>query len=316
MPTSGSVDFSVTRNDLILAALRAAKIIAKDQTPDANHITTGAEALNMIVKQWQGRADFGANLKVWSRKTAYLFLQSGQSVYSLGPSGDHWASSYSSTTVSAAEAGGQTIISVVSTTGMTAADQIGIELDSGSLHWTTIVSTGAGPTVTITSALPSAAGAGRRVFWYTTTARRPLNLLTAVLRDTNTIDQPLPVDRAREDYEALGDKTSDGDPVWLAYEATLTNGTLYLSSEPSDVTKVIRIVFLGSIEDFDAIADTPDYPQEWFRPLKFQLAIDLWGEYKKEELPLWLKMQRDESLSIAQNTDPETSDAYFQPGLE
>jgi hypothetical protein len=63
----------------------------------------------------------------------------------------------------------------------------------------------------------------------------------------------------------------------VAYEATLTNGTLYLNSEPSDVTKVIRVVFLGTLEDFDAISDTPDYPQEWFRPLKFQLAVDLWG---------------------------------------
>ena len=315
MPTSGSVDFSVTRDEIIKGALRAAKIIGKDATPDANHITTGAEALNMIVKQWQGRADFGANLKVWSRKTAYLFLQSGQSVYSLGPSGDHWASSYSTTTLAAAKAANATSITLTAAIGANA-DQIGIVLTSGAIGWTTISAGGGTVNLTLPANSLGAASSGARVFTYTTTARRPLNLLTAVLRDTNTIDQPLPVDRAREDYEALGDKTSDGDPVWLAYEATLTNGTLYLSSEPSDVTKVIRIVFLGSIEDFDAIADTPDYPQEWFRPLKFQLAIDLWGEYKKEELPLWLKMQRDESLSIAQNTDPETSDAYFQPGRE
>jgi hypothetical protein len=316
MPSSGSVDFSVSRDEIIKGALRAAKIIGKDQTPDSSHISTGAEALNLIVKQWQGRADFGANLKVWSRKTAYLFLQSGQSVYSLGPSGDHWASSYSSTTVSAAEAAGQNVISVVSTTGMTAADQIGIELDSGSIHWTTIVSMGAGPTVTITTVLPSAAAAGKRVFWYTTTARRPLQLLTAVLRDTNTIDQPLPVNMTRQDYEALPDKTGDGDPVWVAYEATLTNGTLYLNCEPSDVTKVIRIVFLGTIEDFDALADTPDYPQEWFRALKYQLAMDLYPEYREGDIPISLKLLRDESLSIAQNTDPETSDAFFEPGRE
>jgi hypothetical protein len=315
MTTSGSVDFSVNRDEIIKGALRAARIIGKDATPDANHISTGAEALNMIVKQWQGRSDFGANLKVWSRKTAYLFLQQSQSVYSLGPSGDRWTASYSTTTLSAAKNASATSLSLTAVIG-TNADAVGIALSDGSIGWTTISSGGGTTTLTLPANSLGAASSGARVFTYTSLTRRPLRLLSAVLRDTNTKDTPLPVDYTRQDYEALPDKTADGDPLWMAYEATLTNGTLYLSSEPSDVTKVIRVVYLGTLEDFDAISDTPDYPQEWFRPLKFQLAVDLWGEYKKEDLPLWLKMQRDESLSIAQNTDPETSDVYFEPGRE
>jgi hypothetical protein len=315
MTTSGSVDFSVNRDEIIKGALRAARIIGKDATPDASHISTGAEALNMIVKQWQGRSDFGGNLKVWSRKTAYLFLAAGQSVYSLGPSGDRWTAAYSTTTLSAAKSASATSLSLTAGIG-TNADAVGIVLSDGSIGWTTISSGGGTTTLTLPANSLGAASNGARVFTYTSLTRRPLRLLSAVLRDTNTKDTPLPVDYTRQDYEALPDKTADGDPLWVAYEATLTNGTLYLSSEPSDVTKVIRIVYLGTLEDFDAISDTPDYPQEWFRPLKFQLAVDLWGEYKKEELPGWLKMQRDESLSIAQNTDPETSDAYFEPGRE
>jgi hypothetical protein len=315
MTTSGSVDFSVNRDEIIKGALRAARIIGKDQTPDANHISTGAEALNMIVKQWQGRSDFGANLKVWSRKTAYLFLQQSQSVYSLGPSGDRWTASYSTTTLSAAKSASAASLSLTAGIG-TNADAVGIVLSDGSIGWTTISSGGGTTTLTLPANSLGAASNGARVFTYTSLTRRPLRLFSAVLRDTNTKDTVLPVYYTRGDYEALPDKTADGDPLWVAYEATLTNGTLYLSSEPSDVTKVIRVVYLGTLEDFDAISDTPDYPQEWFRPLKFQLAVDLWGEYKKEDLPLWLKMQRDESLSIAQNTDPETSDAYFEPGRE
>lgn len=315
MATSGSVDFSVGRDEIIKASLRVARIIGKDATPDALHISTGSEALNMIVKQWQGKADFAPGLKVWSRKTAYLFLQQGESQYDLGPTGDHWTGTYYSTTLDADEAAAQTILSVTSTTNMTAADNIGIVLDDGTIHWTTISSFVAGDTVTVASGLASAATSGNKVFWYTTKARRPLQVLTAVLRDTDSKDLPIN-SMSLEMFEGLYDKTADGDPQLFLYEPFLTNGKISFDVEPDDVTKVVRIVFLGSLEDFDALADTPDYPQEWFRALKFQLAMDLWGEYKEGDPPSWLKLQRDESLGIAQNTNPENSDVFFEPGRD
>jgi hypothetical protein len=313
--TSGSVDFSVTRDEIIKAALRAARFVGKDQTPDATHISTGAEALNMIVKQWQGKADFAPGLKVWSRKTAYLFLQQGEHQYDLGPSGDHWTGTYYSTTLDAAEATSQTVISVTSTTNMTNSDNIGIVLDDGTIHWSTISSFSAGDTVTIATGLASAAASGNRVFWYTSKARRPLEILTAVLRDTSTQDVPL-YPMSLEAFESITDKTADGTPQYYHYEPMLTNGRISFDIEPDDVTKIVRVVFLGTLEDFDALADTPDYPQEWFRALKFQLAMDLWPEYKDGDPPASLKISRDEALMIAQNTNPETTDEYFQPGLE
>jgi hypothetical protein len=313
--TSGSVDFSVTRDEIIKAALRAARIVGKDQTPDSTHISTGAEALNMIVKQWQGKADFAPGLKVWSRKVAYLFLQQGEHQYDLGPSGDHWTGTYYSTTTDAAEATSQTVISVTSTTNMTNSDNIGIVLDDGTIHWSTISSFSAGDTVTIATGLASAAASGNRVFWYTSKARRPLEVLTAVLRDTSAQDVPL-YPMSLEAFESITDKTADGTPQYYHYEPMLTNGRISFDIEPDDVTKIVRVVFLGTLEDFDAVADTPDYPQEWFRALKFQLAMDLWPEYKDGDPPASLKISRDEALMIAQNTNPETTDEYFQPGLE
>lgn len=314
MTTSGSVDFSISRDDIIKAAFQLNRAIGADETPSAWHIDRGLFFLNMLVKQWQGKADFGANLKVWSRKTAYLFLQTGQSVYSVGPSGDNWATSYSTTTLSAGKTASSTSVSVTSAIG-TNADYIGIQLADGSLGWSTISSGGGTTSLTLPANSLGAASAGARVFTYTTKARRPLNLLTAVLRDSSTKDTPLWVDKTRQDYEALPDKTADGDPTWIAYEATLTNGTVYLDCEPSDVTKVIRVVFLGSLEDFDATADTPDYPQEWFKPLVGQLAIDTAPIFGVQVTPE-MKLFRDEGLSIAQSTDPETSTEFFEPGRE
>lgn len=312
MPSSGSVDFSVSRNDIITAALQEIGVYRTGQTVSADDVTLAALRLNMIVKQWQGAADFAPGLKEWSRKRGYIFLQTSQSEYDLGPSGDNATSSYTRTTISTAEASGQTILSVTSTTGMTAADIIGIVLDSGAIHWTTIVSTGAGPTVTITTQIPSAAAAGNYVYWYTTKMRQPLKILTAVLRDENTNDSPL-YPMTLEEYESLPSKTSDSDPSRYYYEFQLTNGMMYLDVEPNDVTKVIRIVFLSAIEDFDASSDTPDYPQVWYMPLMLQLGKILapvfgvkWTTDQEEN--------RKEAILIARNSFPETTNLYFQPG--
>src|SRR6185295_3774660 len=99
-------------------------------------------------KQWQGKADFGANLKVWSRKTAYLFLQKGQSVYSVGPSGDNWTGAYSSTTLSASKVASATSVSLTAAIGANA-DAVGIVLDDGTIGWSTISSGGGTTTLTL-----------------------------------------------------------------------------------------------------------------------------------------------------------------------
>ena len=313
MPSSNSVDFSVSRNDIITAAYQEIGVYRVGQTLSSDDITLAATRLNMQVKQWQGVSDFAPGLKEWSRKRGYVFLQTGQASYSLGPSGDNATSSYSRTTISTAEASGQTVLSVTSTTGMTAADIIGIVLDTGAIHWTTIVSTGAGPTVTITTQISSAAAAGNYVYWYTTKMRQPVEILTASLRDENTKDTPLYIMRSIEEYESISDKTADSDPTSLYYEFQLTNGVMYLDAEPNDVTKVIRLVFLSAIEDFDATSDTPDYPQVWYLALTLQLAKLLapvfgvkWTEDQEQN--------RKEAIAVAKNFLPEVSNLYFQPG--
>lgn len=309
--TSGSVDFTVNRDDIIRTALRTIGWIGIDQVPTANDIDICSLHLNLIVKQWQGRSDFGGNLKAWSRKTGYIFLQKDQHSYLLGPSGDHATSTYYSTTISASEAAGQTVISVTSITNMTNGDNIGIVLDSGSIHWSTI-STSGGGTVTIVDSLPSASSSGKYVFWYTSKIRRPLSIISASIRDTEASDLPI-VTMIRESYEKLPTKSIDGTPSAYLYEATLINGTMTFDVDPDDLTKVVRIVFLGAIEDFDAATDTPDYPQEWYAPLIDQLAIRIAPTYRMQ-VSNEMKLNRDESLSIARNTDPETCEEYFQPG--
>jgi hypothetical protein len=311
--TSGSVNFSVTRNDIIYGAMRQIGALGTGETPTSNEIDDSAQALNMLVKQWQGIQDFAPGLKVWSRKRATLFMTDGDVEFDLGPSGDHWTASYVETTISVAEAAGQTAISVTSETGISASDYILIEQDDGTFHESTVASVGP---LTINAALAGAAAAGRKVFAYTTKARRPLKILTAVVRDANGIDTPI-TEITLEEYEAIGDKSTADGPLMYLYEQQLTNGVLYLDSATDNILKKLRVVYLSPIEDFDALTDEPDYPQEWFRALKFGLAVDLWPEFKgTADIPSALKVLRDEAVSMAQRAYPARSVQFFQPGLD
>lgn len=324
MASSGSVDFSVSRDDIITEALLDLGVMAAGDTTSSasftDHSTTMARKLNMLVKQWSGQSDFSPGIKMWSRKTSYLFLQKGQAVYTLGPtvsattSTDKWASSYVTTTIGTTEAAGQTVITMTDGSIFANTNRIGIELDTGSIQWTTVSGSPSGNDVTIAVALTSQASAGNRVFGYATTAqgRRPLEIVTAVRRDTNGIDTPMDF-MSRYEYESMGNKGVDSTPTRLHYSATLLDGTVYLDSEPIDATDVLRIVYISPIEDFDAAADTPDYDQNWYRALAFGLKVDAAGLFGQEARVPYFKTIRDEAMAVAKNAIPETSSAYFEP---
>lgn len=58
MATSGSTDFNLTRNEIIKAALRKCRAYDQGSEPTQEAIAEGAEALNVMVKAWQGRGVF------------------------------------------------------------------------------------------------------------------------------------------------------------------------------------------------------------------------------------------------------------------
>ena len=70
------------------------------------------------------------------------------------------------TTLGADEAAGQTILTVESTTGLTATENIAVYLDTGTVHTSTIASVTDSTTLTINDALPSKASDGNRVYTY------------------------------------------------------------------------------------------------------------------------------------------------------
>ena len=315
MATSNSFDYSVTFTDVLTETLEQIGVIDNGATIDAADVTSCRRTFNMMVKQWSGNFDFAPGLKAFSRKHCFLFLQKAQGVYTLGPSGDNATLTYNTTTMRVAGISTATILEVGSTSGMTAADKIGIELDSGSIYWTTISSITDGDTLVIPApGLSGASAIGRRIFAYTTKLMRPLYFEAMVIRDTDGNDSPV-YPFTTYNYENISVKTTEGTPTYYKYDNTLTDGTLYIDVTPDDVTKVLHGTFFVPAEDYDTSTDDIAFPQEWFLPLALGLAKLVDPKYGNQ----WnnsLEANYQSALAIARTSYAETTDLYFQPGLE
>ena len=315
MSTSGTVVYTVTESDIISDALEDLGVYGAGESVSSADTTKARRKLNLILKQMSSASDYFSGEKFWLRKTGYLFLQKDQSSYSIGPSGDECTGTYVRTTLSSSALNGASTVVLTSVTGVASTYRIGIKLDSGFMHWTTVNGAPSGSTVTLTAVLTGAAAAGNTVFCYQTKAIRPLKLLTAVLRDTNGNDIPIDISETIEGYESLSYKANEGDPLVMYFSPTLTNSTALLDVEPSDVSKVVRYVYRAPIEDMSTGTNNFDLPQEAFRYISAQLAIDCAPAFGVEIGPT-LKLIRDESLAILRGAQPQTTDIYFQPGLE
>lgn len=316
MTTSGTYSFSVTRDDIIRDAMLNIGKIGETEIPTPQETVDCARKLNMLVKQWQAKADFAPGLKVWTNLRGDCFLSNSIGQYSLGSSGDNWTgTSYNRTTTANAIALATTI-TVSSITNVSASDYIGIELDSGVLYWTRVNGAPSGSTITLLSGLPTAAASGAVVFNYTTKQIRPERILTCVLRDINFSDVPIEI-RTLEDYESYPNKadiTNKSDPIAVYYEAQLNNGQLYTDvGAASDVTKWMHMVFMSPIQDFTNPTDNPFFPQNWYLPLTWGLSKQIAPMFNS---PWTQEMESNytESLAIAREQYPEYQTLYFQPG--
>lgn len=312
MTTSGSVDFSVTRNQIITAAAAEMGLLAEGETASASIVTDFSLRLNSWVKSLMAQ---GARL--WAMKQATLFLEVGESTYSLGSTGDHCTNTYVQTTLSTDEALGSTSLSLTSTTGMAASDNIGIVLDDGTIHWTTISGAPGAPT-TIASGLASAATSGNAVFTYTSKITRPqrLDVDAANWHSLTGNDTKVRI-VSREEYTRHTNKTTPGKIVEAFYNPQLVNGVLKVWPTPDDATDVLQFWYERILEDFDAAGDTPDFAIEWSEALILGLAARMYNSYGTGNLQHYqlLKASADEALIIAMNYDRENTPVFFQPDV-
>ena len=325
MAYSGSFNYSRTAAQIITTAYENLGVIIPGGTVATAHSDTALVRLNHIVKELSGTADGVQGMKVHLRKTVTLLLAKGQQTYSVGPaSGDARASTaVGRTTIRTAEAAAQTVLDITATTdtttypgttvSMTASDIIGIEQNDGTIFYSTISSTGAGPTVTIGTGLDAAAAAGNYVWWFTSRAQRFPVIESATLRDESYNETPLEIYRDVRAYQqGVVDKYADGDPTAILVEPLLIATRVTLDSQPTDVTKQIILYVQYPQEDYDATSDDIALPQEWLRRIEWELTMALAPVFGKVWTPA-MEMNYRNSVARTSALNPEVSDLYFRP---
>lgn len=270
-------------------------------------------SLNLMVKAWQ--AD---GLHLWTKEEAVLWLVEDQPSYALGVGTTTHAALADDTvrtTISVAAVMGATSILVTSITDIADGDQIGILLDDNTLQWTTVNGAPSGSTVQLDDALDDSVSVGNYVWAYTTALQRPTRVLDVRRRQAqNEIDIPI-ILLERPDYFAQPNKvTSPSQVTMVYYSPQLVQGILYIWPPPQVITDTIRFTFERPLEDFTALPQTADFPQEWIETLAYNLAYRLARKYS---FPInETALLRTDALAMKEKLlgfDREYASVNFQP---
>ena len=304
---------TTTAADIISAALRLIGEKDANQPLESVQFRDGLESFNFMVKSWQSQG-----LHLWTKTEGILFLDVGKTDYLLGPAGDEATDDddFIDTALSSNEAITSTVLAVASTTGMLAGDNIGIELDNATRHWTTIVSVDSAVQLTITAGLAAAAESGNTVFTFTKLIDRPLRLLQLRRFTFGQADEIEASQWSREEYFAQPDKTSQGDINNWYYSPQLSEGRVYLWQTARNVDQVAKFTYIRPIQILLTNAESPDFPAEWFDALVFSLAARIGPEYSipQDRLTL-IRVDAANMLEQALDYDSEPASIKIQPNF-
>ena len=334
MATSGTYTYLCTASDIITAALDDIGVLAAGQTVDSTDNTTAIRTLQMLAKQWMGTTDFAPGLKSWTRYRLFLFMAYNQAVYYVGPGAtdDNAATGFRRYTLASAAALGASSITVTNSSVVYQPDQadapslsttynIGIMLDGNpaTMQWTTIngapVVGGTTTAITLTAVTTGAASAGNYVYVYQSKPQRPIEVETMTLLNASNITMPIRIYTDVGEYEAVNQKTALGDPLAVLIEPQQTNTRLTTNYYPYDVTKQLRMQVLYPTQDYSAVANDIEYPQQWYAALEWELAWRLHAKYGAEFTQA-MQQARSEAIAIARQQEPARTSLYFQPSKD
>jgi len=112
-----------------------------------------------------------------------------------------------------------------------------------------------------------------------TLTNRPVRVFGGRIRNTSNIDTELLLISSQE-YDILGNKTTEGVPNQIYYDNTLT-GTLFVYPVP-DATSADYTIYVDvqrMFYDMSASSNNFDFPSEWFQALKWGLVAEIAVEY-------------------------------------
>ena len=271
MATSGTYTFSLNTQQVIKDSLIEAGVIRDDQEVDGGMYDSARRRLNRILKALQAQG-----LHLWRTTDCTLLLEDGKKEYTLGVGGDRWTETLVRTTLSGAEALGQTVLSVTSSAGMTAADIVGIELDSGSVDWTTIASVDNATQITVDVATTGAAASGNVVYAYTALAPKPLKIHSAYVIGPDSENSSTPLNIIpMDEYFQRNDKLTESTPTDIFFRPLLTTSEVKIW--PLSENNISRIVMMAELplDDVTITTDDLSVPNWWYEAIHYKMSAAL-----------------------------------------
>lgn len=183
------------------------------------------------------------------------------------------------TAISANEAIGETVISLLSVVDIRAGYVIGIAANDDSVHFSTVVSVDFdNDEVLINDPITVASDMGNAVFFYESEQNFiPLSRIPetdSVRRNAGELtDYEIPiVFQSREDYFNLPNKRQLGTPIQAYYSRQEPQGIWYLWNVPSTAVEYLTWTGERQIQIQELARNTFDLPAEWHLALSYNLA--------------------------------------------
>ena len=291
MATSGTTTFSITRNDLISAALRGLGVLEESAQPSAPMIENASLVLNMMLKDWMTDG-----IKMWTVEEYIIPVKTNQADYTIGPSPIYDLNkdkplrviqAFLRNLTSPTNAVGRVSI-LDGGTNYSAIPQSPASTSGGAgsgasfnLTFGGNVSLGTGYVDSISL---QASGGGYAIGDVLTVLGGTYDTPATVLVETlsnNYTDQPLTI-ISQQEYNFLGSKFSTGTSNSIQYWPYVDYGVLKVFLTPDDNTAdnyEIHLTVQRPIQDITKANQTFDFPSEWYQALRWGLASELILDY-------------------------------------
>ncbi len=307
MAVSGVNNFVVNRNEVITATLRLLQVIGIGETPQAEDIANCSQALNVMIKSWAKKG-----LPLWVTNELELPMVAGIGQYPIGPTAAY-VQAVTITNGGTAYPDNGTVTFTGGTTGIVATGTY--TAIGGVIQNVTVVSKGTAyttlPTITFSGGGTGAIGVATLVG---KTMSRPLRVIDAYYRDISNNDVQLTM-ISRQEYNMLGNKSSQGVPNQYYYDNLLDNGQLKVFNIPQNSEGKVLLQIHRQFFDMNSAADDFDFPQEWMQALKWGLACEVLAEYTVSmEMAPYYEQKAQMYIDECFNWSQEDASVYFTMG--
>jgi hypothetical protein len=278
MATSGSSNWTQTKNKIVQQVLEITAIIAVGATPPTAWVNLVSIHLNQYLKHLQ----VTHQIKLWTMEWAQKTFSAASEV-----------------------TGDDGLIYTCIKSHTSSADNKPVTGANYTTYWALRGSTGG---VWVTSTAYTSTGDF-------TDSADIIGIESAFLRKDG-VDRPIGIIGHKE-YMEIADKNSTGSPTDIYFDNKLSP-TLYLYPQLDDTDDVIHYQRLVRIEDFDSGSNDPDFPTHWMLPIVWNVAsiIGIIGDIQPKKQAMIDKSAAIYLKQILDSAQENAGDLEVSPDLE